>query len=517
MKQFLDRFSVGARQAVLSALSALTVLTCAAIGIGVAEQLTRVSEVALDAKDVVADVLPPPMYLIEMRLVLSQAMEGSLDADVALQEVTRLEGEYRARAQYWQTHVPATLRADLLERQQASAQAFIAQSKRLLEQFSSGDTGSAHIGLAQAEALYGKHRADVDVTVRSSNALAEASMADFIATKERAKQILIAILIAGVAGVSLLGVLISRSIVRPLRRAVEVAESVASGDLTVVVAAGGRDESARVLHSLGAMCQRLSDMVSEVRHSSLRVAAASAQINAGNTDLCARTDAHRSELVDTNTSLKAVIALVENNAQAANDAASLVDIVSAAAARGEGAMHRMTETMDGIAGSSSRVADIVGVIESIAFQTNLLALNAAVEAARAGEQGRGFAVVAAEVRQLATRSSQAAREIRTLVAASATQVRDGHQLARETDLAIRDMVAQVERMSTLVKGIWETTFAQSSGINLLGETVESLSRSAESSVALIEQTRGATASLEQDARQLARLVGRFRLADAARA
>ena len=249
MKQFLDRFSVGARQAVLSALSALTVLTCAAIGIGVAEQLTRVSEVALDAKDVVADVLPPPMYLIEMRLVLSQAMEGSLDADVALQEVTRLEGEYRARAQYWQTHVPATLRADLLERQQASAQAFIAQSKRLLEQFSSGDTGSAHIGLAQAEALYGKHRADVDVTVRSSNALAEASMADFIATKERAKQILIAILIAGVAGVSLLGVLISRSIVRPLRRAVEVAESVASGDLTVVVAAGGRDESARVLHS----------------------------------------------------------------------------------------------------------------------------------------------------------------------------------------------------------------------------------------------------------------------------
>lgn len=137
MKQFLDRFSVGARQAVLSALSALTVLTCAAIGIGVAEQLTRVSEVALDAKDVVADVLPPPMYLIEMRLVLSQAMEGSLDADVALQEVTRLEGEYPARAQYWQTHVPATLRADLLERQQASAQAFIAQSKRLLEQFSS--------------------------------------------------------------------------------------------------------------------------------------------------------------------------------------------------------------------------------------------------------------------------------------------------------------------------------------------------------------------------------------------
>ena len=111
-----------------------------------------------------------------------------------------------------------------------------------------------------------------------------------------------------------------------------------------------------------------------------------------------------------------------------------------------------------------------------------------------------------------------AGEIRTLVAASATQVRDGHQLARETDLAIRDMVAQVERMSTLVKGIWETTFAQSSGINLLGETVESLSRSAESSVALIEQTRGATASLEQDARrQLARLVGRFRLADAARA
>jgi methyl-accepting chemotaxis protein len=303
--------------------------------------------------------------------------------------------------------------------------------------------------------------------------------------------------------------------VRPLRQAVDVAESVAAGDLTVTIAAGGQDESARLLQSLDVMCRRLSDMVSEVRQSSLRVAAVSAQINAGNADLCARTDAHRSELVGTSASLKEVITLVENNARAANDAAALVDVVSAAAARGEEAMRRMAETMDGITGSSTRVGDIVGVIESIAFQTNLLALNAAVEAARAGEQGRGFAVVASEVRQLATRSSQAAREIRTLVVTSTTQVHDGHRLTRETDLAIRDMVAQVEHMSTLVKGIW--TFAQSSGINLLGETVESLSRSAESSVALVEQTRGATASLEHDAGQLARLVGRFRLEEKAAA
>jgi methyl-accepting chemotaxis protein len=214
MKQFLDRFTVGTRQFALSALSALAVLACTGIGIGVAEQLTRVSEVAFDAKDVVADILPPPMYLIEMRLTLSQAMEGSLDAEIALQEVTRLEGEYLARVQHWQTHVPPSLRTDLLERQHASAQAFIAQSKRLLEQFSNGDTGSAHIGLAKAEALYGKHRADVDLTVRDSNALAEAAMADFVTTRERAQQILIAILVIGVAGIGLLGVLISRSIVR---------------------------------------------------------------------------------------------------------------------------------------------------------------------------------------------------------------------------------------------------------------------------------------------------------------
>ena len=172
----------------------------------------------------------------------------------------------------------------------------------------------------------------------------------------------------------------------------------------------------------------------------------------------------------------------------------------------------MSATMEGIAASSTRVSEIVEVIESIAFQTNLLALNAAVEAARAGEQGRGFAVVATEVRMLAQRSSLAAREIRTLAADSTRQVGCGTTLAAGTGQAIREMAEQVEAMNRLVKDIWETTFAQTSGIAQLGEAVESLAKAGDANVALAEQSSQATASLDEEARRLADSVSRFRLA-----
>jgi len=210
-------------------------------------------------------------------------------------------------------------------------------------------------------------------------------------------------------------------------------------------------------------------------------------------------------------SLREITAMVDQNARSAQDANALVQTVSAAADSGGAAMSQVSTTMDSISASSHRVADIVGVIESIAFQTNLLALNAAVEAARAGQHGRGFAVVAGEVRQLATRSSNAAREIKQLADTSCDQVGQGHQLAQGTHQAIDDMVARVNQMSALVSSIWETTFAQSSGINLLSEAVDVLAQAADSNVALVTQTASLASNLQDDAASLARTVSRFRL------
>ncbi|MDZ7858427.1 methyl-accepting chemotaxis protein [Sphaerotilus sp.] len=386
------------RQWLMAGLSGLAVCACVGVALMVANRLADNSETAFVAKDVVADILPPPMYLIEMRLVVSQALEGSLDAPKALQEVNRLESEYQARVAHWRAHPPKGLERDLLGAQHTHGEAFIAASKALLGTLAGADRLQAQAQLAPVHALYQAHRAAVDVTVVSGNDLAGQAMAAFMHTHDRAHQVLVVALVIGLVSVSLFGWLISRVTTVPLSHAVRMAEAVAEGDLTVRTPVAGSDELAQLLRALNRMMTSLSAMVGEVRGSCQRVDEASGQIAAGNAHLKSRTDAHQGEMQAAEASLRSVTAIVAKNAEAAHSATGLVDRVVVAAAQGVASMDRMITTMDAISTSSNRVADIVGVIESIAFQTNLLALNAAVEAARAGEQGRGFAVVASEVR-----------------------------------------------------------------------------------------------------------------------
>ena len=509
--KFLNSVSISTRQIALAVVSALVVCACVGVGIGMTRKLTASTEVAFVAKDVVADILPPPMYLIEMRLVVSQLLEGQLAPDLATKEVDRLDKEYQARVAHWSAHPPHGLESSLLGTQHTQGQAFIAAARALVQRQASGDAAGARALLPALHQQYLAHRAGVDVTVVAGTAMAESAMADFASTVSVAQLSLLVILAMGLVSVVGLAWVVSRSIVRPMLHAVTVAESVAEGDLTCRIDTSGRDEPAQLLQALDRMCRSLGTIVSEVRGNSQRVATASAQMAAGNANLQSSTDAHQRELQATSHTLKEVTGFVRQNSEAAESANALAKSTTETAEQGVAAVREVGNTMAGITESSARVGDIVGMIETIAFQTNLLALNAAVEAARAGEQGKGFAVVASEVRQLASRASGAAREIKSLVNTSRDEVQAGANLTAGANQAIQEMVGRVQQMSALVNGIWETTFAQSSGIGMLDDAITALAREATQNATLVTQTADLARHLADDANTLAAVVARFKL------
>ncbi|MEK8049324.1 methyl-accepting chemotaxis protein [Ideonella sp. DXS22W] len=507
----LTRVSVRTRQLWLAALGALTVCLCVLVAIAVTRELTRSSQKAFIAKDVVADILPPPMYLIEMRLVLSRALETSIPVDQGLSEMKRLRREYEERVAWWTAHPPFGLEAELLGAQHREAQAFMTEAEALFRHLREGDHEAATAALLRAEVRYLRHRQGVDATVKAATSLASQTMLDFEERTGHATGILLGLGLLSLALLLALAWAISQSLVRPLREAVTVAEAVAAGDLTHQPPVNGSDEPAMLLVALNTMSTRLAGTVERVRLASLKVGAASTQIAAGNQDLRLRTQQHQQELQAAGQSLAEVTGFVQANSQSAETARDRAQVVNQTAERGLQAMRDLTVRMSGIASSSRKVGDIVGLIESIAFQTNLLALNAAVEAARAGEQGKGFAVVASEVRQLAGRSSAASRDIRALVQASAGEIQAGEQHAVIAQSAIDEMVTQVAEMSQRIGEIWETTFAQSSGINLLADTMRTLADNASSNVALVAQTTQLASELEHQAGELIGGVDTFRL------
>jgi len=508
---FGNRISIGARQGLLALISLLVVCTCVGVGVSKTHQLAETSRVAFVSKDVVADILPPPMYLIELRLVLSRALEGGLEPADASREVERLTGEYAARVKHWQANPPFGLETDLLGQQHEQGERFIAGARQLMATLTAGDADGARRQLPALEALYRGHRHGVDRTVVAATRKAEASMHDFDATAERATRSLLVILVLSLALLITLSWLVVHSIVSPLLRAVQMARAVADGDLACKVRVHGRDEPAQLLRELNRMCDALAAVVTDVRAGSQQLATMGSQIAAGNGSLQQRTDSHRCELETTSQTLKEVTTFVRQNSEAAENAKQLADSTAKTASEGMAAVAEVGRTMEGITRSSAQVGEIVGLIENVAFQTNLLALNAAVEAARAGEQGKGFAVVAGEVRQLAGRARHAAREIRQLVQRSHGEVEAGGRLTAAASSAIQEMVGRVDEMNKLVHGIWDTTFAQSSGINMLDETVATLAEDARQNAGLVIETASVVDNLADNARQLEKAVAFFRL------
>ncbi|MBL8288847.1 MAG: MCP four helix bundle domain-containing protein [Rubrivivax sp.] len=306
-----------------------------------------------------------------------------------------------------------------------------------------------------------------------------------------------------------------RSLVRSLggepADAAAIARRIAEGDLASPVPAA---LPGSLIAAMGQMQARLSETVTQVRSVSDSIATGSAQIASGNADLSQRTESQASSLQQTAASMEQMNGTVRANADTARQAAQLADSASAAAQKGGEVVGRVVSTMDQISASSRKIADIIGVIDGIAFQTNILALNAAVEAARAGEQGRGFAVVAGEVRSLAQRSAEAAREIKALIGASVGCVESGSRLVGDAGSTMDEIVAQVKRVTDLIGEISSATLEQASGIGQVGQAVTSLDSATQQNAALVEQSAAAADSLRLQASRLVEIVGAFRLARA---
>ncbi len=305
--------------------------------------------------------------------------------------------------------------------------------------------------------------------------------------------------------------LLTLSITQPIAEAVTLAETLANGDLTQQVTSEARDEPGMLLAALGGMTHALSGLVFKVRSNSDAIASGSGQIANGNEDLSQRTEEQASSLQETAASMEQLNGTVRNTADTARQASQLATAASQAAMDGGRVVSEVVSTMEGISVSSRRISDIIGVIDGIAFQTNILALNAAVEAARAGEQGRGFAVVAGEVRSLAQRSAEAAREIKGLIGESVSKVEGGSKLVADAGRTMNDIVAQVKRVSDMIGEISSAAQEQTQGIAQVGQAVTQLDQVTQQNAALVEQLAAAAGSLKSRAGELVGSVQQFKL------
>ncbi|MDR3066331.1 MAG: methyl-accepting chemotaxis protein [Comamonas sp.] len=393
---------------------------------------------------------------------------------------------------------------------------YVELNKQLFEVSRQGDKEQAKQLLGgESLKLYDQSSATLQKLIKFNSDVARTETPASESVYDRAVSLLvlaaaISVLVALGAGIWLV-----RSIRAPLEQAVQAADRVANGDLSGVIRVEREDETGRLLGALERMQSSLVQTVRTVRQNAEGVASASSQIASGNADLSSRTEEQASALEETAASMEELGSTVRQNADNARAANQMAVNASQVAAQGGAVVAEVVETMKGINHSSQQIADIITVIDSIAFQTNILALNAAVEAARAGEQGRGFAVVAGEVRTLAQRSAEAAKEIKALISTSVQRVEQGTQLVDKAGATMADIVSAISRVTDLMTEISAASQEQSQGVAQVGEAVTQMDQTTQQNAALVEESAAAAGALRKQAQDLVQAVAVFQLPAAA--
>jgi len=384
----------------------------------------------------------------------------------------------------------------------------------LLASQKSGQSVSAAVDSDLAP-LARNYLAALDAVTRHADALLSQTQTETAALTTASQWTLGAAAGVALAVSLLLSLFVARSITGPVRAAADAAEAIRSGDLSSPIASHGNDETAHLQQALENMRTNLSQIVQHVRLNADSVATASTEISQGNHDLSARTEQQAAALEETAASMEELSSTVRLNADNARQGNQLAQNASSVAVRGGEVVGQVVDTMKGINEASRKIADIIGVIDGIAFQTNILALNAAVEAARAGEQGRGFAVVASEVRSLAGRSAEAAKEIKGLISDSVQRVEQGTALVDQAGATMTEVVAAIRRVTDIMGEISAASSEQSQGVAQVGEAVTQMDQATQQNAALVEESAAAAESLKAQAQQLVQAVAVFKLAQGA--
>ncbi|RVU44694.1 HAMP domain-containing protein [Rubrivivax rivuli] len=510
----MNKLNLGPRLGV--AFAAVIGLAAVVVGIGINRLGTVTDELTLIGTDRVPKVQQVTAVTDDMNLVarelrnaiiFSEAQKTSAAIDAAAAATENIAKTLSALA--------PTITSDegkqVLAAVMAAREAYMPKQQRFIETVR-GDKESAIVMLdtelrpAQLAYIAALDKLE-ELQIGLINDAARAGEAQYA----KARALMLGLLVAMAALGGLLGWWITRSITGPILAAVNVAERVADGDLGSRIEAHGNDETARLLAALKRMNEALVRIVSTVRNSSDSIATGSAEIASGNADLSQRTEEQASALEQTAASMEQLGSTVKQNADNARQANQLAQSASSVAVQGGEVVGQVVDTMKGINESSRKIADIISVIDGIAFQTNILALNAAVEAARAGEQGRGFAVVASEVRSLAQRSADAAKEIKSLITASVERVEQGTVLVDRAGSTMEEVVNSIRRVTDIMGEISSASTEQSQGVNQVSEAVGQMDQVTQQNAALVEQSAAAADSLKQQAQQLVSAVAVFKL------
>jgi methyl-accepting chemotaxis protein len=511
----MNRINIGARLAAAFAFVLALMVVIVFVGI------TRLSALNAGTKEIVEDAFPKVMAGVAIKDEVNVIARGTRNMLLSEDEkVIKAEAERIAKSR-----ATVTSKMEFLEKEITSdkgkaalkdlkdARAVYAKElDSLLKQVDARQTFDAGVALmGSMRAAQSNYFAKMDALIKLQQELLDHDAKDAEDAYKGGRNIMTALALAALVLASLFAYFVTRSIVQPIKQALDAANKVASGDLTAHLQSTGTDEPGQLITALEAMNASLSKVVSSVRMGSESVATASAEIAQGNNDLSARTEQQASALEETAASMEELASTVKQNADSARQANQLAMSATTVAVQGGEVVSQVVDTMKGINESSRKIADIISVIDGIAFQTNILALNAAVEAARAGEQGRGFAVVASEVRSLAGRSAEAAKEIKTLINASVERVEHGTNLVDQAGSTMTEVVTSIKRVTDIMGEISSASNEQAAGVQQVGEAVSQMDQVTQQNAALVEEMAAAASSLKSQANDLVQTVSVFKL------